>query len=85
MRVVFKKTPLKRLRAMQPNRAIAIRMAVQRIADDPTGQHPNLKPLVGVPDGFRIRVGDWRVSFTVDDASEVMEVFEIEPRGSAYR
>ena len=85
MRTVLKKTPIKRLRGMQPGKAADIRAAIQRIADDPSGRHPNLKPLAGVPDGFRIRVGDWRVSFVLDRDAGIMEIFEIEPRGGAYR
>ena len=41
--------------------------------------------LKGVPNGFRIRVGDWRVSYTLDYQAGVMSVFEIAPRGGAYR
>ena len=51
----------------------------------PAKARANLRPLVGVPHGFRIRVGEWRVSFTLDRKAAVMEVFEIEPRGGAYR
>lgn len=49
------------------------------------GVHSNLKALSGVPDAYRVRFGDWRVSFTIDREADVMEVFEVAPRGGAYR
>jgi mRNA-degrading endonuclease RelE of RelBE toxin-antitoxin system len=39
----------------------------------------------GVPNGYRLRFGDWRVGFTIDLEADVMEVFEVAPRGGAYR
>ncbi len=85
MRLAIKKSPLKRLRRMQPAKAVAIRKAIERVAANPSGRHPDLRRLTDVPGGFRIRVGDWRVSFTLDREAGILEVFEIEPRGGAYR
>ncbi len=55
------------------------------VARDPAYRHNNLKPLAGVKDGFRLRLGDWRVCFVRDADGGVIDVYEIEPRGSAYR
>ena len=70
---------------MQPAKARDIREAIDKVAADPTVPNNNLSPLKGVPNGFRIRVGDWRASFTLDRQAGVMSVFEIAPRGEAYR
>jgi len=70
---------------MQPKKAAAIRAAIGRVAADPRARNNNLKPLAGIPNGVRLRIGDWRVSFTLDYAAQVMDVFEIAPRGGAYR
>ena len=85
IKLAINKTPLKRLAEMQPAKARAIRKAIARVAADPSARQANFRPLAGVPHGFRIRVGDWRVAFTLDRKAGVMEVFEIEPRGGAYR
>jgi mRNA interferase RelE/StbE len=77
---------LKVLLAMQPKRAAAIREKCLGIAaSPPPAQHSNLRPLAGVPNGYRLRFGDWRVSFTIDSEAEMLEVFEVAPRGGAYR
>jgi hypothetical protein len=39
----------------------------------------------GVANGFRIRVGNWPVSYTLDREGGRMSVFEIAARGGAYR
>jgi mRNA interferase RelE/StbE len=62
-----------------------IREAIDKAAADPTAPNNNIRTLTGVPNGFRIRVGDWRVSYTFDHHSRVINVFEIAPRGGAYR
>ncbi len=85
MRLAIKHTPLKRLLGMQPKKARVIRDRLEKIAANPRAKNSNLKPLAGVPNGFRLRVGNWRVSFTLDTQAGVMEVFEVEPRGGAYR
>ncbi len=85
MRLMIKRTPLKRLLTMQPKKAQAIRDRLQSIAANTRAKNSNLKSLAGVPNGFRLRTGDWRASFTLDAQAGVMEVFEIEPRGGAYK
>ena len=70
---------------MQPAKARDIREAIDKAAADPTAPNNNIRPLTGVPNGFRIRVGDWRVSYTLDYQGGLMNVFEIAPRGGAYR
>ncbi|MCD6118450.1 type II toxin-antitoxin system RelE/ParE family toxin [bacterium] len=35
--------------------------------------------------GYRIRVGDVRVLYTIDDKERIVRIFDIEPRDKAYR
>ena len=85
MRIVVGRDALKVLSRIQPAKARDIRQAIAKVAADPPARTPNLRPLKGVPSGFRIRVGDWRVSYTLDRTAGVLDVFEIAPRGGAYR
>jgi len=84
--LAWKRDAMKALLGMQPKRAAMIREKCLEIAAaPPPAAHSRLLPLTGVPDGYRVRFGDWRVSFTIDRESDVMEVFEVAPRGGAYR
>jgi mRNA interferase RelE/StbE len=84
-RITYRRDPLKTLRGIQRAKAKDIMAAVERVAADPSAPNNNLRPLKGIPNGFRIRVGDWRVSYTIDREAQVIDVFEVAPRGGAYR
>lgn len=85
MEVEIGREARKVLRRLQVAKAQDIRKAIDRVAADPSAPNNNIRPLVGIPGGFRIRVGDWRVSYTLDRSANRMTIFEIAPRGGAYR
>lgn len=41
--------------------------------------------LTGSRNDWRIRVGDWRVIYTIDDAAETVDVSAVRHRSDAYR
>ena len=51
------------------------------LADDPNALANNVTALKGL-DGYRLRVGDWRVLFTIDPDRII--VHAVGPRGSIY-
>ncbi len=83
MEIVYTKAAIKALRNMQPKKAAAIRDAIQEFAADPNRTDNNVKSLVGIDGGIRIRVGDWRVSILLSE--RIINIVEIAARGSAYR
>jgi mRNA-degrading endonuclease RelE of RelBE toxin-antitoxin system len=58
VQVVIAHDAVKVLARMQPTKAKDIREAIDKVAADPTAPNNNLRALKGVPNGFRIRVGD---------------------------
>ena len=66
---------------MPANAADLDRAKIQQYADDPASLANNVIKLQG-RDGFRLRVGDWRVIF--QDDGTVVAILEIGPRGSIY-
>jgi mRNA interferase RelE/StbE len=85
MDIQFGREAVKALRRMQPAKAQDILGAIAKVAADPSAPNNNLRPLRGVTNGFRIRVGDWRVSYAFDPDAHTIRIFEIAPRGGAYR
>ena len=57
--------------------------AIARLAAEPRPVG-SLK-LVGEVDQWRIRVGDWRILYSIDDGVLVVLVVTVSPRGGAYR
>jgi mRNA interferase RelE/StbE len=76
---------LVRLERGQPDKARTIREQIGRVAASPMALNNNVKPLKGMEPAYRLRVGDWRVSYTLDPAADVLQVFEVASRGAAYR
>lgn len=74
----------KDIRALDAGTRERIRTAIHRLAETGYG---DVKKLQGVEKEWRLRVGTWRVRFTVNDAGEIviLLVLRVLPRGSAYR
>ncbi|MEW6643623.1 MAG: type II toxin-antitoxin system RelE/ParE family toxin [Pseudomonadota bacterium] len=66
---------------MPADTARLIRGKIEQYAARPASLANNVKKLQG-RDGYRLRVGDWRVIF--DQDGRVLDVLQIGPRGSIY-
>jgi mRNA interferase RelE/StbE len=71
------------LHKMPRNVAVLIRSKIDALAVDPYAANNNVKKLKG-SDDYRLRVGDWRVVYTLQDAKLVIVVVRIAPRGGVY-
>ncbi|GMA66265.1 type II toxin-antitoxin system RelE/ParE family toxin (plasmid) [Alicyclobacillus fastidiosus] len=47
--------------------------------------HGDVKKLTNAGGQYRLRVGDWRVRFTVDTEVRILGVLRVLPRGEAYK
>jgi mRNA interferase RelE/StbE len=83
-RIVFTKQANQALRKMPRHSASLIREKLDQLAQDPYARNPNLTRLQGRP-GYRLRVGDWRVIYELEDDRLVILVLKIASRGGAYR
>ena len=83
-RIVFTKQADRALRKLPRNLAQRIRIKLVQIAESPYGQHNNVTKLQQ-RSGFRLRVGDWRIIYDVEDDRLVILVLRIAPRGSVYK
>jgi mRNA interferase RelE/StbE len=81
MEIRYRKAATKALLRMPANTARLIRSKIEQYASNPDSMANNIKKLQG-RDGYRLRVGDWRVIF--DRNGVVLDILEIGPRGSIY-
>ncbi len=56
---------------------------IRGVADDPNAPNINLTKLQG-REGYRLRVGDWRVIYELQDQRLVMLVLQVGSRGGIY-
>jgi len=82
--VRFSRDAIRALTRMPRNRAASIRRKIDQLAQDPHAANANVMKLAG-REGFRLRVGDWRVIYELDNEQRILSVLVIGPRGSAYR
>jgi len=82
-RIEISREAIRSLRRMPTNIARLIRAKIDDLASDPQARNNNVKKLIGRP-GYRLRVGDWRVIYDLDNALRILAVERIAPRGGAY-
>ena len=70
----------KQLRAIRDLRlALVLQAAIEELAQTP--RPPGCLKMSGPGDEWRIRVGDWRVVYRIDDGCVVVIVVRVAPRG----
>jgi mRNA interferase RelE/StbE len=79
----FSRDAVKALVRMPRDQAVRVRRKLDELARDPIGA-PNVKKLTGHP-GFRLRVGDWRVVYLLQNERLVVQIIRIAPRGEVYK
>ena len=83
-KVAFTKQAARTLRKIPKDIATDIRKKVDQIAEDPYGFHLNVTRLKN-REGFRLRVGDWRVIYEIQKDKVLVLVLKIGSRGEIYR
>jgi mRNA interferase RelE/StbE len=59
-----------------------VNKAIARLAENP--RPPGAKKLTA-REGYRVRVGDYRVLYQVDDEAKVVTIYRVMARGDVYR
>jgi mRNA interferase RelE/StbE len=83
-KIIFKKEAAKSLNKLPRNVAKTIYEKIKVIAANPYAEHPNAKKLQG-RDAYRLRVGDWRVIYEIQNEQFVILVLKVASRGEVYR
>lgn len=82
-RIEFTVDALKALAGMPANTARLIRSKIDLLAVNPMAPNNNVKRLKGSAN-FRLRVGDWRVVYALQNDRLVIAIVKIAARGSVY-
>lgn len=83
-KITYTTQAAKSLLRMPRYTANLIREKLTQIANDPFAAIPNAKKLQG-RQGYRLRVGDWRLIYEINKDQIVIIVLKIAPRGEVYR
>jgi mRNA interferase RelE/StbE len=83
-RVTFDRKAEKQINAVRIRwLAEDLRDAIMPLGENP--RPPGCLKISGPGDAWRIRVGDWRVVYRIDDGRVVVIVVRVAPRGGVYR
>ncbi len=82
--VVYSKDATRSLVKMPRQQALTIQQKIAVVAVNPYGKHNKVTKLQG-RDGYRLRVGDWRVIYEIVDDRMIIHVLRIAVRGSVYK
>ena len=81
--ITFSKKADKALRRMPRNTALTIGKKIRELAKDPNRMR-NVKTITKHP-GYRLRVGDWRIIYTVNENELLIHIINIKTRGEVYK
>jgi len=82
--IVYTKRARKAFRGMSKDASKAIRKKIEQIAAAPFASHHHVTKLQG-RDGYRLRWGDWRIIYEIQQETIVILVLEIGLRKEVYR
>ena len=82
--IEYSKAARKSLKAMPRTTARLIMDKIEALAKDPLAANNNVRKLTNHP-GYRLRVGDWRVVYTIHEQALLIAVVRIAPRGDVYQ
>ena len=71
------------LRALPGNKRSRIEKAIERLRNDP--RPPGARKLMGVNNEWRLRVGEYRVLYVVNDSERQVVIARVAHRREAYR
>ena len=83
-KIVFTKQAIRSMKKMPRNLQELMREKLDQIAGDPFASHHNVTKLQN-REGYRLRVGDWRVIYDLQNEKLVIMVLKVATRGEVYR
>jgi mRNA interferase RelE/StbE len=83
MALLIPPTVFKQLAAMPKADARRLLDRLENIADAPEKPHPNVVPLVGEQGVFRVRQGNWRAVFSIEEGDVIVD--RVAHRREVYR
>ncbi len=83
MRITFHPDVYKQLQRLPRTVFAAALDKIVELADDP--RPTGIKKLVGSDSDYRVRIGEYRIVYEVDDINGVVTVLTVAKRSDAYR
>ena len=83
--VLWSKQAVNYLQRLDSTTKKRIVLHVDWLAEDPHSSTLDIKPLAGNPGIFRLRVGKYRIIFSIEEEIKLLSISSIMPRGDVYK
>jgi len=83
-KLLFHPQAVKKLRRLHPNDRKRILQKIDKLAQNPESKEPDTKKLVKTKNSFRLRSGDIRTIFEINEREKVIYVWDVDYRGNIY-
>lgn len=81
--IEFTKQATKDLLRIPENYSVLIIDKIKKLAIDPYSKELDIKKLKGI-DGYRLRVGEYRIIYDLDKGQLIVQIVKIQSRGNIY-
>ena len=81
--IVYKKSAADELLKLPPGIALRVKTDIDKLAENP--RPAGCVKLKGSVDAYRLRIGNYRVIYTIADSFLIITIIKISHRRSAYR
>jgi len=81
-RLEISPTASRQISKLQSQTRERINRSIAQLAGEP---RPSGVKKLSAKEGYRIRVGDYRILYTIDDTSEIVSVYRVMPRENVYK
>ncbi len=83
-KIELSKRSIKYLNKLDQNTRRRISIHIELLSDNPRNSELDIKKLQGESSLYRLRVGNYRILYTIEDNQLIIVVINIAPRGDAY-
>jgi mRNA interferase RelE/StbE len=83
-KIIFAKEAQKTLLQLPKDKSRVVRQKLEQLAEDPFAKNLNATKLQG-RQGYRLRIGDWRVIYEIQNKELIILVIKIANRGEIYK
>jgi mRNA interferase RelE/StbE len=81
--ILFARSARKELEALPPPIAVRVLQRIENLEREPRAR--GSKKLEGSVDLWRVRVGDYRIVYSVNDSKQIVDVIAVRHRRDAYK
>ncbi len=84
-KLFYSREAISSLRKISGRIAKRICSKLESLAKDPHAKNNNVKPLKGAEANYRLRVGDWRALYILNNKDKQIIIVNIDTRGVVYK